>query len=86
PTIAISSAAATLSFRHSYDTEAGWDGGVLEISINGGAFQDILAAGGSFITNGYNGQLGSGTNNPIANRNAWNGNSLGYLTTTARLP
>ncbi|MCV4655707.1 hypothetical protein OFM13_30705, partial [Escherichia coli] len=25
PTIAISSAAATLSFRHSYDTEAGWD-------------------------------------------------------------
>lgn len=86
PTIAISSAAATLSFRHSYDTEAGWDGGVLEISINGGAFQDILAAGGSFVTNGYNGQLGSGTNNPIANRNAWNGNSLGYLTTTARLP
>ncbi|MER3632600.1 MAG: hypothetical protein C4325_10920, partial [Blastocatellia bacterium] len=59
---------------------------MLEISVNGGAFQDILSAGGSFITNGYNSMLGAGTNNPIANRNAWTGNSLGYLTTTARLP
>lgn len=86
PVIPIATAAATVSFRHSFDTEAGWDGGVLEISINGGSFQDILAAGGSFVSNGYNGQLGSGTNNPIANRNAWNGNSQGYLTTIARLP
>lgn len=86
PSVAIASPAATVSFRHSYDTEAGWDGGVLEISVNGGSFQDILAAGGSFVTNGYNSSLGAGTNNPLANRNAWTGNSFGYLTTTARLP
>ena len=37
-----------LSFQHSYNLENGLDGAVLEISINGGAFTDIIAAGGHF--------------------------------------
>ncbi len=86
PVIPITAMAATVTFRQKYDTEGGWDGGVLEISIGGGAFQDILAAGGSFVQNGYNGTLGTGTNNPLSNRAAWNGVSGGYLTTIARLP
>lgn len=87
PSIAITSAAATVSFRNRYDTEPGWDGGVLEISIGGGAFQDIIAAGGSFLENGYNGTLGAnGVNNPLAGRLAWSGNSGGYVTTTVRMP
>ncbi len=87
PSIPITSAAATVSFRNKYATEPGWDGGVLEISIGAGPFQDIIAAGGSFVQNGYNGVLGAnGANNPLAGRNSWNGNSGGYLTTIARLP
>ena len=86
PSIPITSPAATVSFRNRYDTEAGWDGGVLEISIGAGAFQDIITAGGSFIENGYNGSLGAGVNNPLANRNAWNGLSGGYINSTVRLP
>ncbi len=87
PNIAISSAAATVSFRNRYNTEAGWDGGVLEIKIGAGSFQDILAAGGSFIQNGYVGVLGAnGANNPLAGRNAWNGDSNGFITTIAQLP
>ena len=86
PTTPITASAATISFRNRFDTESGWDGGVLEISINGGAFQDIIAAGGAFIENGYNGTLGTGANNPLANRTAWNGNSNGYINTTVRLP
>jgi len=86
PSMPISSAAATVSFRNRFDTEGGWDGGVLEISINGGAFQDIITAGGRFIENGYNGALGAGANNPLANRNAWSGLSGGYLNSTAQLP
>ena len=86
PSIPITSQAATVSFRNRYDTEAGWDGGVLEISIGAGAFQDIITAGGSFIENGYNGTLGAGTNNPLANRAAWNGLSGGYINSTVRLP
>lgn len=86
PDIPISVAGATVSFRNNWDTEDGWDGGVLEISIAGGVYQDILAAGGSFTENGYNGSLGSGSNNPLALRSAWTGNSGGYVTTTANLP
>jgi hypothetical protein len=86
PALPITASAATVSFRNRYDSEPGWDGGVLEISINGGAFQDIITAGGRFIQNGYNGTLGAGTNNPLANRNAWTGNSNGYITSIVQLP
>ncbi|PYT00860.1 MAG: hypothetical protein DMF63_06045 [Acidobacteria bacterium] len=86
PPIPITVSAATVSFRNRFDTESGWDGGVLEVSINGGGFQDIITAGGRFVQNGYNGSLGAGTNNPLANRAAWNGNSSGYITTIAQLP
>ena len=86
PAIPINTSAATVTFRHRYDVEAGWDGSVLEVSIAGGAFQDILTAGGTFLQNGYTGTLGNGTNNPLANRPAWSGNSNGYVTTIARLP
>jgi len=86
PAVAVANAAATISFRNRYDTEPGWDGGALEISIAGGAFQDIIAAGGAALANGYNGSLGNGTNNPLAGRAAWNGNSGGFQTATIRLP
>ncbi|MEP6786868.1 MAG: M36 family metallopeptidase, partial [Acidobacteriota bacterium] len=86
PVIAISGAAATVSFRHSYNSEPGFDGGALEISIAGGAFQDFVAAGGKFLQNGYTATLGVSSPNPLGGRGAWTGNSLGYLTTIARLP
>jgi hypothetical protein len=86
PSIPITASAATVSFRNRFDTEAAWDGGVLEISIGAGAFQDILVAGGSFLEGGYNDLLGAGANNPLANRRAWTGNSNGYTNTKVLLP
>jgi hypothetical protein len=49
---------AQLTFRHNFNLEAsdqnpnlGFDGGVLELSTDGGnTFQDIVAAGGSFVS------------------------------------
>ena len=86
PPVSVTSPMATLTFRNSYDTERAWDGGVLEISVAGGAYQDILDAGGSFTQNGYNGVLGGGRNNPLTSRAAWTGNSAGYLTTVVQFP
>ncbi len=89
PTIAISSAAAQLTFRNNHNTENTFDGGVLEIKIGAGSFTDIIAAGGSFVTGGYNGVINSGATdflNPLRGRNAWTGNSGGYITTTVNLP
>ncbi len=84
--IAVPAGASVLSFRNHYNTEAGFDGGVLEISISGGAYADILAAGGSFTSGGYTGPLGAAGGNPIGGRQAWNGNSGGYITTTVAMP
>jgi hypothetical protein len=87
PAINMPSANAALEFRHRFDSEAGWDGGVVEIAIGAGAFTDIITAGGTFLQNGYNGPLGSnGVNNPLNSRNAWSGDSGGYITTAIRLP
>ncbi|MEO7673807.1 MAG: M36 family metallopeptidase [Pyrinomonadaceae bacterium] len=86
PLIAVNSAASTVTFRNSFNTEGPWDGGVLEISMGGGPYQDWIAAGGSFIENGYNGTLGAGNFNALAGRQAWTGNSGGFIQTTAQLP
>ena len=48
-----------MTFRQNFDLEeqnadTAYDAGVLEISINGGAFTDIITAGGTFVSGGYN--------------------------------
>ncbi|NOT48822.1 MAG: hypothetical protein HOP17_13865, partial [Acidobacteria bacterium] len=86
PSVTVNSAAATVSFRNQFNLEAGFDGGVFEISINGGAFQDILAAGGSFLAGGYNGTINPNTVSPIAGRQSWTGTSSGFITSTVQLP
>jgi len=83
-----------LTFRHNFNLEAspndpnvGFDGGVLELSTDGGnTFQDILAVGGSFVTGGYNRTISSDRGSPIAGRQAWSGNSGGFMTTVANIP
>jgi photosystem II stability/assembly factor-like uncharacterized protein len=84
PTIG-TNAGVQLAFRNSYNTEGGFDGGVLEISVNGGPFVDILAAGGSFAEGGYNGSIAV-TDSVLTGRMAWTGNSGGFITTTVNLP
>lgn len=71
PAIAVSGTAPQLSFRHKYDLETLWDGGVLEIKIGAGAFTDIVTAGGSFVTGGYTGTLNTGS--ALGGRMAWTG-------------
>jgi hypothetical protein len=85
PAFAIASTNAQLTFRHKYDLESSYDGGVLEISIDGGAFGDILSAG-SFVSGGYNQTINANFLNPLASRSAWSGNSGNFITTIAKLP
>ncbi len=95
PSIAIPAGgpAPVLSFRNNFNLEAnsgnpaqGFDGGVLELSAGGGAFQDVITAGGSFLGGGYTRTISGCCSNPIANRQAWSGNSGGYITSTVQLP
>ena len=74
-----------LRFRNYYNTEDGWDGGVLEISINGGARQDIIDAGGSFVTGGYVFTFPTDWGQ-LRGRDVWTGDSGGYIDTIVNLP
>lgn len=86
PSIFIHSTNTELTFRQSYNVESGYDGGVLEMALGGGSFQDILAAGGTFATNGYNQKISTYFGSPLAGRSAWSGNSEGFITTVVNLP
>ncbi|GMU43929.1 MAG: PD40 domain-containing protein [Xanthomonadales bacterium] len=86
PPLTITAQPATLSFQRVQALETGFDGLVLEISVSGGGFVDAVAAGGSFSSNGYNGTISSQFGSPIAGRNAWTGNTSGYVQTVYRLP
>jgi hypothetical protein len=90
PKFYIDSSLSRLSFSNSYNVESSFDGMVLEISIDSGPYQDILTAGGSFLSGGYNGTLS--TLNPLGQKLAWTGLSGGttsapaYITTVVNLP
>jgi hypothetical protein len=84
PTFPVNTGLARLSFRNLYNLEDNFDGMNLLIKIGNGAFQDIIAAGGSFVSGGYNGETNAGA--------AWTGLSAGttaspaYITTVVNLP
>ncbi len=89
PPIAISSASAQLKFKNKYATESTFDGMVLEISnptVNAGAYQDIINAGGSWVSGGYNATISTSFSSPIAGRQAWSGSSGSYIDTVVNLP
>ncbi len=91
PPIAIGPGTSQLAFRNNYDLETGagtdgFDGGVLEIKIGTNAFTDILTAGGSFTSGGYNSMIDSNYGNPLGGRQAWSGTSPGFVGTVVNLP
>ena len=66
-----------------FDTLKFWDD---KIQLSGGGFADILAAGGSFLSGGYNGKITTSSDAPLGGRQAWVGDSGGWITTTVGLP
>ena len=92
PIINVPAGGGQLTFRNLYNMEDTYDGMVLEISINGGAFTDITSGGNTFITGGYTDTIATDSGSPIAGRSAWSGLSAGtasspaYIMSTINLP
>ena len=87
PVVTLPAGPSQLSFRHYYNLQSSRDGGVLEILIGSGSWTDIVSAGGSFLSDGYNSTLGGRkSTNPLLGRQAWSGSSGGFLTTVVSLP
>lgn len=76
-------AGMTFVFWHSFDTENRYDGGVIEISTDGGSTWNDLAP--QILTNGYRDTISPDYNSPIAGRSAFTGNSEGYIETRVDL-
>ena len=70
---ALGGGSPVLSFWHHFETETGYDGGVLEVSTDGSTWADVAAAGGVFLAGGYNDTLSTGFSNPLPGRDAWSG-------------
>jgi hypothetical protein len=76
-----------LTFRQNFNFEAssedpnlGFDGGVLELSTDGGkTFQYIPPY--AFALGGYNRTISTDRGSPLAGLRAWSGNSEGFITT-----
>jgi Bacterial Ig domain/Cadherin-like domain len=65
---------ARLTFQHRFATEATFDGGVLEVSIdNGATWKDVTLAGGVFVRGGYNDALQAAGSRP-----GWGGISAAF--------
>lgn len=94
PSIPVTSASARLSFKNMYNSESGWDGMLLQIQIGAGTFTDIITAGGSWVSGGYNRTMNTGTGVPLPLRGApaWSGLSGGttaaptYVDSVVNLP
>ena len=67
------------AFFHYFDTEQNKDGGMVEISSDGGA--TWIDLGSNMYENGYTGTLEDGSNDDIDNRDAFTGISGGYIRT-----
>ncbi len=71
---------ARLAFYHWISSEAGWDGGNVKISINGGAFTLIPQAAYTFNIPNRNLQTaGAGNTNPLAGQRAFSGSNGGSV-------
>lgn len=73
---------AYLHFKHAFLTETWADGGVVEISIDGGLTWGNL--GPQFDVNGYNDRLWYGSS-PLGAMDAFTGSSSGYISSRASL-
>jgi Zn-dependent metalloprotease len=70
---------ARMRFEHGFqfdaDSHRRYDGGVVELSVDGGSWRDARSY---FVQGGYTGTITSGTRNPLKGRRAFTGPSRGW--------
>lgn len=65
-----------LIFWHRFSFESGYDGGLLEVSTDGGnQWVNVVRVLGQFTEGGYNGVIDDGSGSPIAHEPVWTGES-----------
>lgn len=86
PLLTTGVASPTLSFDQSRTLESAFDGGVVELSVNGGSFFDVFVTiTNPWITNGYNKTISNAFSSPIGGRQAFSDDSSGYVNSSILL-
>ncbi len=67
-----------IDWFHYFDFEESWDGGVVEISVNGGEWADVTEMGGQYLGNGYPSVIDDRAGTSIAGKNAFTGFDVAY--------
>lgn len=85
--IPIGAASVQLRFWHNYSLQSRYDGGRLEISVDGGAWfsPEDAGSGCSFGSNGYNNTIRTSAQSDFAGKQAWTGSSGGFVETILNL-
>jgi hypothetical protein len=79
PVMVAGGSTVDFSFRNQYNLETFHDGGVFEVSFNGGAFVDVAGVAGFINTSDwYSNPISTGSGSPIEGRWAWTGASISY--------
>lgn len=86
PEFVLASGGGTLSFQHLYRTEIGFDGAVLEVSRDGGGWFDLIMEPSVTVTGGYNRNIRTNYDSPIAGQPAWSARLNSFISTTVELP
>ena len=66
----------SVSWWHYFVLEKEWDGGVVEVSVNGGEWADVTTLGGKFDT-GYTAKLQTNKSQALSDREAFTGSGFG---------
>jgi hypothetical protein len=74
---------ARLKFSHRFLTESGWDGGVVEASVNNGT--TWFDVGNAMIEGRYNGAIGNAPTNVLTSRPAFTGSINAFFPTVVNL-
>jgi hypothetical protein len=87
PSVVSGASGLTLDFLSSYDTEATFDGWVVEFSTDGGGSWTDIAVGGTWVLNGYNqAAISANWGSPIGGRPAFSGVFTAWTTHIATIP
>ena len=86
PTFQLAAGGGTLTFSHLYRIEAGFDGGVLEVSRDGGEWSDLVTDPAVQISGGYNRTIRDGFGSALAGQQAWSGVLTNFTDVMIALP
>lgn len=86
PAILVGAQGGTLEFQHRYDLESRSDGGVVEASLDGGSWFDLLNSAATVEAGDYNNTIRSNSSSTLHGREVWTGTIANFESVRVTAP